>query len=229
MLDSEWPARKAAYERWLSPDNFDDGGPTEAEALRTHAEGERMMPTIAEKRARFAELHARAGLLRDPQSVRCRLGQISRLARLPGARLDQRRHGLRGGQGRRRRRPRLRAQPPPRPRRSDRSAAQRRFRGRLRPRRGGRARERAALHRRRRLGLLDRGLHRRSRGAPLRPRAKRSSDCARRAPRSTPAAKKFCSPRAARRSCARRAAFPRRCAASRPMRRRAPTCSTRRW
>ena len=26
MLDSEWPARKAAYERWLSPDNFDAAG-----------------------------------------------------------------------------------------------------------------------------------------------------------------------------------------------------------
>ena len=26
MLDSEWPARKAAYERWLKPDNFDDEG-----------------------------------------------------------------------------------------------------------------------------------------------------------------------------------------------------------
>ena len=27
MLDSEWPSRKAAYERWLAPDNFDsDGG-----------------------------------------------------------------------------------------------------------------------------------------------------------------------------------------------------------
>lgn len=27
MLDSEWPARKAAFERWLSPENFDaDGG-----------------------------------------------------------------------------------------------------------------------------------------------------------------------------------------------------------
>lgn len=26
MLDSEWPARKAAYERWLKPDNFDDAG-----------------------------------------------------------------------------------------------------------------------------------------------------------------------------------------------------------
>jgi RimJ/RimL family protein N-acetyltransferase len=26
MLDSEWPERKAAYERWLKPDNFDDQG-----------------------------------------------------------------------------------------------------------------------------------------------------------------------------------------------------------
>lgn len=26
MLDSEWPARKAAFERWLSPDNFDKDG-----------------------------------------------------------------------------------------------------------------------------------------------------------------------------------------------------------
>jgi RimJ/RimL family protein N-acetyltransferase len=26
MLDSEWPARKAAYERWLAPDNFDAKG-----------------------------------------------------------------------------------------------------------------------------------------------------------------------------------------------------------
>lgn len=26
MLDSEWPARKAAFERWLAPENFDDGG-----------------------------------------------------------------------------------------------------------------------------------------------------------------------------------------------------------
>jgi RimJ/RimL family protein N-acetyltransferase len=25
-LDSEWPARKAAYERWLQPDNFDSDG-----------------------------------------------------------------------------------------------------------------------------------------------------------------------------------------------------------
>jgi RimJ/RimL family protein N-acetyltransferase len=26
MLDSEWPARKAHFERWLAPDNFDGDG-----------------------------------------------------------------------------------------------------------------------------------------------------------------------------------------------------------
>jgi RimJ/RimL family protein N-acetyltransferase len=26
MLDSEWPARKAAFERWLDPGNFDSHG-----------------------------------------------------------------------------------------------------------------------------------------------------------------------------------------------------------
>jgi hypothetical protein len=26
MLDSEWPARKAAFERWLAPDNFTADG-----------------------------------------------------------------------------------------------------------------------------------------------------------------------------------------------------------
>jgi RimJ/RimL family protein N-acetyltransferase len=26
MLDSEWPARKAAFERWLAPSNFDEAG-----------------------------------------------------------------------------------------------------------------------------------------------------------------------------------------------------------
>ncbi|HEY0294896.1 MAG TPA: GNAT family N-acetyltransferase, partial [Bordetella sp.] len=26
ILDSEWPARRAAFERWLSPDNFDAAG-----------------------------------------------------------------------------------------------------------------------------------------------------------------------------------------------------------
>ena len=26
MLDSEWPARRAAFERWLAPENFDRDG-----------------------------------------------------------------------------------------------------------------------------------------------------------------------------------------------------------
>jgi RimJ/RimL family protein N-acetyltransferase len=26
IIDSEWPARKASFERWLKPDNFDDEG-----------------------------------------------------------------------------------------------------------------------------------------------------------------------------------------------------------
>jgi len=26
IIDSEWPARKAAFERWLAPDNFDKDG-----------------------------------------------------------------------------------------------------------------------------------------------------------------------------------------------------------
>jgi hypothetical protein len=26
MLDSEWAARRAAYEQWLAPDNFDASG-----------------------------------------------------------------------------------------------------------------------------------------------------------------------------------------------------------
>ena len=26
MLETEWPARKAAFERWLAPENFDAEG-----------------------------------------------------------------------------------------------------------------------------------------------------------------------------------------------------------
>ena len=26
MLETEWPARKAAFERWLAPENFDENG-----------------------------------------------------------------------------------------------------------------------------------------------------------------------------------------------------------
>jgi hypothetical protein len=30
ILDSEWPARKAAFERWLAPENFDIEGRQQA-------------------------------------------------------------------------------------------------------------------------------------------------------------------------------------------------------
>jgi hypothetical protein len=26
MIDADWPSRKAAFERWLAPDNFDTDG-----------------------------------------------------------------------------------------------------------------------------------------------------------------------------------------------------------
>ena len=35
MLDGEWPARKAGFERWLDPDNFDAAG-RQREKLRVH-------------------------------------------------------------------------------------------------------------------------------------------------------------------------------------------------
>ena len=171
----------------------------------------------------------RARLLRHAEPVRCRLGEISCLPRFPGVGEHQRGHGLRRRKGRRRRRSGLCAQSPPRPRPGDRPAAQRRFRGRLRPRRGGRARERAALHRRRRLGLLDRGLYRRSRRPAI--RRERSLRAAARGARGDQRERRDrASDRAVRsRSCVRPEAFPRRCAASPPTRRRAPTCSTRRY
>ena len=33
IIDREWPARKAAFERWLSPANFDADGPAEVASL----------------------------------------------------------------------------------------------------------------------------------------------------------------------------------------------------
>ncbi len=30
IIDTEWPARKAAFERWLAPDNFDAQGKQKA-------------------------------------------------------------------------------------------------------------------------------------------------------------------------------------------------------
>jgi RimJ/RimL family protein N-acetyltransferase len=38
MLDHEWPARKAAFERWLSPDNFDETGRQRVALGALHAE-----------------------------------------------------------------------------------------------------------------------------------------------------------------------------------------------
>ena len=32
ILDREWPALRAAFERWLAPDNFDEAGPSAAAA-----------------------------------------------------------------------------------------------------------------------------------------------------------------------------------------------------
>ena len=42
MLDSEWPARRAAFERWLAPQNFDAAGRQKISllALREAALGE---------------------------------------------------------------------------------------------------------------------------------------------------------------------------------------------
>jgi hypothetical protein len=36
MLDHEWPARKAAFEAWLSPDNFDPDGRQHTRLLAMH-------------------------------------------------------------------------------------------------------------------------------------------------------------------------------------------------
>jgi RimJ/RimL family protein N-acetyltransferase len=39
MLDSEWPAQRAAYERWLSPDNFDARGRQKASLVALRGKG----------------------------------------------------------------------------------------------------------------------------------------------------------------------------------------------
>jgi RimJ/RimL family protein N-acetyltransferase len=39
MLDREWPARKAAFERWLAPDNFDTAGKQRTSLRQLHAGG----------------------------------------------------------------------------------------------------------------------------------------------------------------------------------------------
>jgi RimJ/RimL family protein N-acetyltransferase len=39
MLDSEWPARKAAFERWLAPENFDATGKQRVSLIEMNAAG----------------------------------------------------------------------------------------------------------------------------------------------------------------------------------------------
>ena len=106
--------------------------------------------------------------------------------------------------------------------------AQRRLRGRLRPRRRGRARKRAPLRRRRRRRLFDRGLHRRSRRAAL--RSERSRRPAARGARGDQRQRRDGAfdraqrgdPASGRRPC------PKLCAASPLTPKPAPTCSMRR-
>ena len=194
MLDCEWPRARGGFRALARAGQFRCGGA--AEGLRCSSlmpKGTRMMPTIAEKRARFAELHNGPGLLRHAQSVGRRLGQISRLARLQGAGDHQRRHGLRGRAARQRRDRAYALRHIGDLVAATRFAAQRRFRSRLRGDAGRTPRERAALHRHRRRRAS------RSRTTPAIPRAplygvSRSGrpDCARRARRSTPAARACC-------------------------------------
>ena len=54
MLATEWPARKAAFERWLAPDNFDAGGRQKAslsalqgEAIRAEMSAHRALESTA--------------------------------------------------------------------------------------------------------------------------------------------------------------------------------------
>ena len=39
MLDSEWPQRRASFERWLSPENFDPEGGQKVPLARLHEQG----------------------------------------------------------------------------------------------------------------------------------------------------------------------------------------------
>ena len=135
MLDGEWPARKAAYERWLSPDNFDASGRQKDKPVQPHAEEPHHDADHRREAPPLRRTASRAGLLRDAEPLRCRLGEISRLARLSGDRDLERGHGVRRRASGRRRHARLCAEPHPRARRGGRLPAERRFRGRLRPRR----------------------------------------------------------------------------------------------
>ena len=50
MLDSEWPARKAAFERWLAPENFDADGKQKASLGEIEQIGVSARPLPAQRR-----------------------------------------------------------------------------------------------------------------------------------------------------------------------------------
>ena len=82
MLDSEWPARKAAYERWLAPDNFNSGGRQKVALSALMPKGNRNDADDRRKARPLRRIAHGSGLLCHSQPVRRRLDQISRLARL---------------------------------------------------------------------------------------------------------------------------------------------------
>ena len=68
MLDSEWPARKAAFERWLAPENFDrDGRQTRLKNVWREATRGR---ALAEGSETHAHSHHRRGRHDRPQADR---------------------------------------------------------------------------------------------------------------------------------------------------------------
>ena len=113
MLDGEWPARKAAYERWLSPDNFDAKGRQKTEPVQPHAEDRIMIRPSPRNAAASPNCIARPAcfVMPNPYDV----GSAKYLASLgfPGARDVERGHGVRGRTSGRRRRARLCAEPHP--------------------------------------------------------------------------------------------------------------------
>ncbi len=46
MLEADWPARKAAFERWLAPDNFNADGTQKQKLGATHGAGEPSEPSV---------------------------------------------------------------------------------------------------------------------------------------------------------------------------------------
>ena len=188
-----------------------------------------MMPTIAEKRARFAELHAAPGCFVIPNPFD--IGSAKYLASLGFPALASTSAGMAfaagkgdGAVDRAYALSHLRdlAEATDLPLNADFEAG---FASDARRR----PRERAALRRRRRLRLFDRGLHRRSARAPLQPE-RSGRAIARGARRDQRQRRKGAAHRAQRGDPApggrtRRGAAP----PSRLTRKRAPTCSTRRW